>query len=93
MRARALIAVAAVLLAGAVAGVMASIAIQHNPQEEYCIHIAGGECAIQWGPVFLIAVSWFVPVLLLVVVALAVAWLLKKGVRGMMLRLARRRTL
>ena len=59
-------AVVSAACAGTVGAVMAYVAIQHNPQEAYCVHRAARDaCAIRWGPVAELVASWFVPSLAL----------------------------
>jgi hypothetical protein len=50
------------VFAAAVGAFMAYIAIQHNPQEEYCMYeTAQAACSIRMGPVAELAVVWSVP--------------------------------
>jgi hypothetical protein len=54
--------VLSVAFAAGIAGLMVWIALDHNPQEAYCVYNAAKDaCAIQLHEVAVISLSWFVP--------------------------------
>jgi len=77
----------AAVFAAAVGAFMAYVAIQHNPQEEYCVYQAAQNgCAVRLGPVAELFVAWFVPCF---VVALIIAALVNEVLRIGFARLRR----
>jgi hypothetical protein len=46
------------------------LALDHNPQEAYCMRIVEDEpCVIQWADLLAIGASWFVPAFVLLAFA------------------------
>jgi len=58
----------ATIIGVAIAGYMMWVALEHNPQGEYCAYIDSNNCKLQWLSLFRVGLFSFAPTFLVITV-------------------------